>query len=202
MSPELTIGALEKLDKYQIDLKGMREDVEKFVFHLDDSFFADVDATDVRKGKVEVSLSVRKTSHAFDLHFHTEGVVTVTCDRCLDDMEQPVASDDTLHVKFGPDYAEDADNWVTAPEEEGIINVAWFIYEFIVLAVPMKHVHAPGECNEAMSTRLNQYLCTTPDESDDEDDDEEDSLSDVAEEAGDRPIDPRWNELKKILDNN
>lgn len=33
---------------------------------------------------------------------------------------------------------------VIVPEEDGYINVAWFMYEFIALSIPMKHVHAPG----------------------------------------------------------
>ena len=188
------------MDKYRIDLKGMQASTSRFDFHLDDSFFAEVNASDVRKGQVDVALSVRKTSHAFDLTFHTEGVVTVTCDRCLDDLELPIHSDDKLHVRFGSAYSEEEGDWIVVPEEEGYIDVAWLMYEFIALAVPLKRVHAPGECNEAMAAQLHKYLRTTPDEVDD---DEESSWE--SEESGDgedKPIDPRWNELKKILDNN
>ena len=32
------------------------------------------------------------------------------------------------------------------PEEEGEINIAWFLYEFVVLDIPIKHVHEPGKC--------------------------------------------------------
>ena len=191
---------MEKLDKYRIDLKGMQTGSDKFDFHLDDSFFADVEASDVQKGKVDVTLIVRKTSHAFDLRFHTEGYVIVTCDRCLDEMKQPIVSDDLLRVRFGSAYAEEADNWVVVPEDEGAINVAWFMYEFIALAIPMKHVHAPGECNGAMDSELHKYLRVSPD-------DEEDGYAaeddvDSGDEGVDKPIDPRWNELRKILDNN
>ena len=190
----MTLGTL---DKYQIDLKGMHESSCRFDFRLDDSFFADIDAADVRKGNVDVALFIKKTSQAFDLKFHTEGFVTVPCDRCLDEMSQPIVSDDTLRVKFGPEYAEDEDNLVVVPEDEGTINVAWFMYEFVALAIPMKHVHAPGECNEEMYRKLQLYLRTTPDADDDLAEEVE-----VASDEEDKPIDPRWNELKKILDNN
>ena len=56
----------------------------------------------------------------------TDGVVWVPCDRCLDDMEQPITSADKLMVKFGTEYAEEGDNLIVIPEEEGLINVAWF----------------------------------------------------------------------------
>ena len=210
LSPELcpltTGGFLKgtnvgKLEKYKIDLKGMRTDTCQYEFLLDNQFFADVDGSEVQKGKVHVALAVKRTSRAYELNFQTSGVVWVPCDRCLDDMEQPITSVDKLIVKFGEEYAEEDDNLVVIPETEGVINVTWFMYEFIALAIPMKHVHAPGKCNKEMKGKLNKHLCSTPD-------DEvgfSDIVSDtdmVLEEGKDAPIDPRWNELKKILDNN
>ena len=187
-----------KFDKYKIDLKGMQTDSCRYEFQLDNQFFANIDGPEVQKGKVNIVLSVKRTSQAFELNFQTDGIVLVPCDRCLDDMEQPVTSADKLIVKFGTEYAEEGDNLIIIPEVEGVINVAWFMYEFVALAIPMKHVHAPGKCNKEMSRKLGKHLRTT---SDDEEfmEAEEESGSD---ETVDTPIDPRWNELKKILDNN
>ncbi len=60
-------------------------------------------------------------------------------------------------VKFGEDYSED-DDLVTVAENEGILDVSWFIYEFIDLNIPIKHVHAPGKCNPAMIEMLKSIL--------------------------------------------
>jgi uncharacterized metal-binding protein YceD (DUF177 family) len=110
-------------------------------------------------------------------------------------MEQPIESDDRLRVKLGVEYSEE-DDIVVVPEEDGYINVAWFIYEFIALSIPMKHVHAPGKCNKDMVNKLSKHLRVSAD-------DEEDEFDSIVD-TDDRPqeIDPRWNELKKILDNN
>ncbi len=192
-----------KFDKYKIDLKGMEADSCTYEFALDNLFFANIDGPEVQKGKVNVVLVVKKTSRAFELNFQTDGIVWVPCDRCLDDMEQPISSTDKLLVKFGHEYAEEGDNLIVIPEEEGEINVAWFIYEFIALSVPMKHVHAPGKCNKAMNSKLNKHLRTTPDDEMSEDTfapEEESEL--MNEETTEMPVDPRWDELKKILDNN
>ena len=112
----------------------------------------------------------------------------------------PVVTDDTLKVKLGETFSDEED-MVIVPEEDGYINVAWFMYEFIALSLPMKHVHAPGKCNKSMMGALNKHLRTSADEEETDDfglDDEE--LEDELSEA--HEIDPRWNELKKILDNN
>lgn len=179
----------------------MQADSMKYEFVLDNLYFAHIDGPEVQKGKVNVVLTVKRTARAFELHFQTEGVVSVSCDRCLDDMDISIASSNKLLVKFGQEYAEEGDNLIVIPESEGGINVAWFMYEFIALALPMKHVHAPGKCNKAVTSKLSKHLKTDGDDhgSDDETFDVEDDIA--IEETGDS-IDPRWNELKKILDNN
>ena len=172
----------------------MLTDTAEYEYRLDNQFFLDLDASEVQKGQVNVILKVRKTSGVYQLDFHTKGKVVVICDRCLDEMEQLIETEDQLKVKLGSEYSE-VDDIVVVPEEDGYINVAWFIYEFIALSIPMKHVHAPGKCNKDMESKLSKLLRVSADEED------EFENSDESEETS-HPIDPRWNELKKILDNN
>ena len=176
----------------------MLTDTATYEYQIDNQFFTDLDAPEVQKGLVNVSLEVRKTSGIYELCFHTEGKVIVTCDRCLDEMEQLIETVDKLKVKLGDDFSE-INDIVIVPEEDGYINVAWFIYEFIALSIPMKHVHAPGKCNKGMISKLSRHLRTT---TDDEENDLIDSSMEVTDDENTREIDPRWNELKKILDNN
>ena len=177
----------------------MKADSAKYEFTLDNQFFVDLDGPEVQKGKLTVELNVKKTSGVFLLEFQTEGFVIVPCDRCLDEMELPVSTSDKLKVKLGSSFAEEGDI-VVVPEEDGYINIAWFLYEFIALNIPMKHVHAPGKCNKGMVGKLSKHLRISADDEDDDDIAVELPEGDISE--GPQEIDPRWNELKKILDNN
>lgn len=187
------------LERYKIDLKGIADAVVVREFDLDNQFFADVEASEVEGGQVHVILEIKKMTagEAFELRFRLDGKVVVLCDRCLDEMELDVTSSDKVMVKLGSDYSDDGE-WVVVPEEEGEVNVAWFMYEFVALALPMKRVHAAGECNEAMAGKLSEHLSITEDEdmAGMEMDEDEDL------ESTSQTPDPRWNELKKILDNN
>ena len=174
----------------------MLTDTAEIVYQLDNQFFLDLDAPDVQKGQVNVVLKVRKTSGIYQLDFHTEGKVIVICDRCLDEMDQLIVTDDQLKVKLGADFSE-INDIVIVPEEDGYINVAWFIYEFIALSIPMKHVHAPGKCNKDMVSKLSKHLRVKGHDHEDMEDDEI-----LVSDEEPQEIDPRWNELKKILDNN
>ena len=94
-----------------------------------------------------------------------------------------------MKVKFGSSYVDDGDDLIIVPEDDGKINVAWFLYEIIALSIPIQHTHAPGECNEDMMKILKEH--SSQNLNDD---------SEVVENGNE--MDPRWNELKKLLNNN
>jgi len=200
-------NGMRKFDEYNISLKGMKADSAVCEFQLDNLFFTHIDGPEVRKGNVKVTLTIKRTAQTFVLDFNTEGVVTVLCDRCLDEMEQPIVSKDKLKVKFGSEYAEEGTDIVIVPEGEGAINVAWFLYEFIVLAIPMKHVHAPGKCNKAMAGHLKKHLRVADPSEEGEFDEvgvemDADKINVDEDNLDNHPIDPRWDDLEKIIDNN
>ena len=168
------------LEQFKIDLKGLTTEVTTLDFDLDNAFFDALDETEVESGSLHVSLSIRKASGFFELIFHTVGTVDIVCDRCLDLMEQPIETDNRLVVKFGSTGSED-DDTVIVDENEGILDTSWFIYEFIALAIPIQHVHAPGKCNPAMTKAL-----------------EELSADRSGDEESSQAIDPRWEKLKNL----
>ena len=127
---------------------------QDFEYVLDNEFFKNIEGEDVQKGKVKVKLTVKRTAASFELDFDLEGVIQIPCDRCLDDMDHEVKTQETLYVKFGSEYSEESDNVVVIPESDGELNIAWFLYEFIALTIPLKHVHQAGKCNKSMSAKL------------------------------------------------
>ena len=182
---------MEKPDIYTIDLKGIASDSVTLDFQLGDAFFDGIEASAIRKGDVHATVEIRKTSSdSFRMDFRMQGFVSVPCDRCLDDLEVPVASSDVLLVRFGDSYSED-ENEIVVPEDDGRIDVAWFLYEFMALGIPLKHVHEPGACNEQMMAKLGEYLSAPQDGA-------EDDLS--SSKGSTKEIDSRWNELKKLID--
>ena len=83
----------------------------------------------------------------------------------------------------GPARQDDilADEQMTVSEKDGILDLSWFIYETAALAIPIKHVHAPGKCNSEMMNVIKEHSVT---ERDGEDSEEQ--------------IDPRWSGLLKL----
>lgn len=184
---------MEELRTFRVDLKNLSPSATyKFDYVLDDDFFERVDGPEVRKGMVNVALSVAQVSSVFEMVFCMNGKITVTCDRCLDDMEIPIVTENRLIVTLGEMYAETSDEQIIISEEEGFINIAWYLYEFIALAIPIKHVHPPGDCNEIMASRLRE-LCV-------------DNLSEEEvtpdSEFNCQNVDPRWEALRHLIGDN
>lgn len=133
-----------KLDGYKVDLKGMATDTVSYRWQADNDFFSAVQGSEIKQGLLDVALRVKRTSGAYELEFQLQGEVEVTCDRCLESMNQPIDAFCTLRVVMGEDFVDDGDV-VVIPEREGIINVAWNIYEFAALQIPLRHVHPDCE---------------------------------------------------------
>lgn len=169
------------LETFNIDLKGLKEAETCFEYNLDDKYFSAIDAPEVSKGNVSVELLIKRaTERIYKLEFHIEGDVIVLCDRCLDEMTQNIDTDGSIMAKLGDEDSED-DDLVMVDENEGILNIAWLVYEFIALAIPIKHVHAPGKCNRAMIDMLEEHSATRSSDGNDNSD-----------------IDPRWSALRNL----
>jgi uncharacterized metal-binding protein YceD (DUF177 family) len=184
-----------KFSLYNIPLRSLSEGKHEFRYDLDNKYFALIDdgTADIKKGDLKVVLSLKKTSVTFELNFDITGTVHVPCDRCLDDISMDVDTKNKLIVKFGKEYSEESDEIVIIPEEDGEINIAWFLYEFIVLSLPAKRVHPAGTCNKAMSSKLNKHRAKSSD------DDSDDEMEDDAELEDDSSFsDPRWDTLKDV----
>src|ERR1035437_2752640 len=187
---------MSKFELYNVVLKDISNETRMFEYDLDDAYFKKIDSPEVQKGNIKAKVSVHKKLTTYELQFLLEGSIIIPCDRCLDDMEQPIHYKEKLQVKFGSSFSEE-DEIVIVPESDGGINIAWFLYEFIVLNIPMKHVHAPGECNKTMTVKLKKHITHQKSDDDDDDnsalefDDEEDDFT-----TNDTQTDPRWDGLQ------
>jgi len=190
---------MSKFELYNIVLKDIINETQTFEFDLDDAYFKKIDSPEVQKGNVKAKVSVQKKLTTFELLFILDGTITIPCDRCLDDMEQPIHYKEKLQVRFGEKFDE-IDEIVIVPESDGGINIAWFLYEFIVLNIPIKHVHQTGECNKTMVTKLKRHITRQK-----SDDDEEDSSIELEDDddfsTEEIQTDPRWDGLQNIENN-
>jgi len=168
------------LEQFKIDLKALTQDETPLQYELDDDYFAALSDAEIRGGSLHVSGSIRKAVGFFELLLNIGGTVRIPCDRCLEDMSQPIETQLRLVVKLGSEPSSE-DEIIIVDEAEGILDTSWLIYETIALAVPIQHVHQPGDCNDAMMRVLSEHSAARSSDAD-----------------AKQEIDPRWSALLKI----
>jgi len=168
------------LEQFKIDLKALTQDETPLQYELDDDYFAALSDAEIRGGSLHVSGSIRKAVGFFELLLNIGGTVRIPCDRCLEDMSQPIETQLRLVVKLGSEPSSE-DEIIIVDEAEGILDTSWLIYETIALAVPIQHVHQPGDCNDAMMRVLSEHSAARSSDAD-----------------ANQEIDPRWSALLKI----
>ena len=179
-----------KFSEFRLPLKTIPEGVQEFEYHLGKQFFVNMESADIHDADLSVKLTVTHKHDIYDLAFHVTGTVTLICDRCLDDLIQPI------------DYSE-TDELLIIPESDNYLNVSYIIYDTASLAIPVKHVHPLGKCNRAMSALLRKHRATKVDDEDaeltDQLIDEMDSMDSAPDDSQEEaPTDSRWDALKKL----
>jgi len=121
-----------------------------------------------------------------ELFFEASGTVNVNCDLTNESFEMPLEGSLRLVVNFGDEFNDDNEEILILPHGEYEINIAQYVYELIVLAVPQKRIHPGVEDGTLKSDVLDKLEELSPKEAKEDNENED-------------PIDPRWNKLKNLL---
>jgi uncharacterized metal-binding protein YceD (DUF177 family) len=172
--------------EYKIQFVGLAPGKHDYEFRVTDKFFEDHEYSEIKQANLKVDLSLLKQSTMMSLDFKISGTVKVPCDLCTEEFDLPLDGEYQLIVKVGGnDEQDEDDDIITVAANEHELDLKQYIYEYIVLSLPIKRVHPPdakgnSTCDPEMIEKMKKYLTDKPGE-DDEDD-----------------TDPRWDGLKGI----
>ncbi len=161
-----------KFTAYKVQLASLPDGRHEQDFEITTEFFKNMENTDVVFADVKVHLDLVKKNDTYDCTFHCKGMIQVPCDRCLDPLDLEVDTDYHVVVKYGDSYDDGADNLLVIPYSNTYLNVAYILYDTILLTIPLRHVHPMGKCNRAMAAVLSKHRSNS-------DEDEECGIDDV-----------------------
>lgn len=173
---------MKYLKNYLIQFAGLKQGVHHFEFEIDKKFFQCFENSEVKEGQLTVKVDLEKQSTVLVFNMECEGVVNVMCDRCTDYFDLEIVGEERFIVKLGNEDGNNTEDVVFLPVTEHEINIAQFIYEMILLSIPLQRVHPKGMCNKEMEEQLKKLQ--TP------------------EKKVKKEFDPRWDVLKQLKDNN
>lgn len=170
--------------EFLIPFAGLKQGKHQFEFQINKTFFEAFDFDEYNDANIKVDLVLDKKITMLELSFKHSGTVNVPCDISNEDFDLPVKGKLDLIVKFGDEYNDDNDEMLILPHGEYQVDVAQYIYEMIVLSVPLKREH-PGIKDGTVAADIVEKL-------------NELAPSEEPKEE-EKSTDPRWDELKKLL---
>ncbi|MDO5607242.1 MAG: DUF177 domain-containing protein [Capnocytophaga sp.] len=180
---------MRKLREYDISFAGLKQGKHQFSYEVGKKFLELFDYDEFNDLQQTIEITLDKKSTLLELHFVNKGTVNVNCDLTNEPFDLQTESEWLLVVKFGEAYNDDNEALLILPHGEYQLNVAQYIYELIVLSVPAKRIHPEVEKGNFHPEIMQQLDALSPKD-----------LTDI-EEAPEHETDPRWNELKKLINN-
>nr|WP_184171713.1 DUF177 domain-containing protein [Rhabdobacter roseus] len=163
-----------------------------YEFESGDAFFEEMQQDIVQNGHFRTHLTLDKSATMIQMNFHIQGSIGLICDRSLEAFDEPIELTQRMILKFGDHDEELTEEIEIIRRSTAQINVARYIFDFIVLSLPMKKLHPsqrsltdPVEATDEEGTLV--YSSGTP------------AGNQEAEASPeDAPVDPRWEALKKL----
>ncbi len=178
--------SMKPMKEFNIPFVGLKVGKHHFEYEIEKAFFEYFEYEEFNNANVKVNVELNKKTTLLELHFKVSGVVNINCDLTNEPYDQVLENDFNLVVKFGEAFNDEDIDILIIPHGSYEINIQQYIYELIVLAVPIKRVHPGIEEGTLNSDILDKLEELSPKTKEDNDKEEEE-------------IDPRWNTLKKLL---
>ena len=173
---------MKELKEFIIPFVGLKIGKHHFEYKVEQTFFEYFEYEDFNDVKINVSLELEKKTTLLELHFKFSGWVNVNCDLTNEPYNQTIENEFDLVVNFGDEFNDENIDILIIPHGTYEISIQQYIYELIILAVPIKRLH-PGVEDGTLDSEILKKL--------------EELSPKVKENKED--IDPRWNTLKKLL---
>ena len=173
---------MKKLKDYNISFIGLKDGEHQFEYEIDNSFFELFDYTELNDTALKTTVDLVKRPNMLTLQFKALGSVGVNCDVSNEPYQETIASELKLVVKFGDSLNDDNEELLIVPHNTYELNVAHYIYEMLILALPTKRVH-PGVLDGTLKSEILDKLREL-----------EPKINEEVEE-----VDPRWNKLKGLI---
>jgi uncharacterized metal-binding protein YceD (DUF177 family) len=170
------------LNQYVINFTGLKEGEHNFEFDLDNKFFEYFDYNDFNSCQIKAEVRVNKKPNLLEFVFSSKGQININCFVSNEPFDYLQEHQIKLVVKFSSELINDNEELVILPVGTSTLNVAQYLFEMIILSLPIKIIH-PGVVDGSLeSETLNKLK----------------ELESKAQEKNSK-IDLRWDKLKDLI---
>ncbi len=174
-------------NEFLIPFVGLKLGKHQFEYQINKKFFDHFEYDEFETANIKVNVVLEKKNTMLEVTFKHSGTINVPCDLTSEEFDLPIKGNLNLVVRFGEEFNNDNEELLILPIGEHQIDVSQYIYEMIVLSIPLKKVH-PGVKDGTLQSealdKLNQIKV-------------KDSIE--VKEIKEENTDPRWDKLKTLL---
>jgi uncharacterized metal-binding protein YceD (DUF177 family) len=177
---------MNQLKDFLIPFIGLKLGKHNFEYQINNKFFENFDFDEYESSAIKVDLVFDKKSTFMELSFKHKGFVNVACDTTGEMFDLSIKGKIKVVVQFGEEFNNDNDELLIIPHGEHQLDISQYIYEMIVLSVPIKRMHPgikDGTLQSETLEKLNELRV-------------KESKQEITKEDD---IDPRWDKLKQLL---
>ena len=171
-------------NEFLIPFIGLKLGKHQFEYQINKKFFDHFEYDEFESANIKVKVVLEKKNTMLELTFKHSGTINVPCDLTDENFDMPVKGNLKLIVRFGEEFNNDNEDLLILPIGENQIDISQYVYEMIVLSIPLKKVHPgvkDGTLQSDVLDKLNQIKV-------------KDSI-----EVEEKNTDPRWDKLKTLL---
>jgi uncharacterized metal-binding protein YceD (DUF177 family) len=162
--------------EFDIPYQGLRIGRHPFKFSLDGAFFQAFEMEELLEAELTADTVLDRFSSMMHFDVELKGSVRLNCDRCGSACQLSIDEKARFVIQFGRKTERNDDDILVLGRQEHLLNVGVFLYEALVLGLPLRRVHADeADCDQEIVGRIR---------SEDDDDD----------------TDPRWSALRGLMD--
>lgn len=177
---------MKALKEYTIPFSGLKLGIHRFDFEITKAFFEYFEYEEFNDAAVDLEVILEKKSTFLEFTLNYKGTVNVNCDLTNEPFDQPIIGSYVFVVRFGEDFNDEAEDILIIPHGSFEVSIEQYVYESVILAVPLRRVHPgveDGTLKSDILDKLEELRPKISEETESEDDD----------------TDPRWDSLKKLL---
>lgn len=171
---------MNPLNKYNIKFIGLKDGIHNFDFRIDNQFFDIFNYTEFNNCRIKSIVQLDKKLNLLKLNFYSKGFININCDLSNEPYEYLIDEKYQIVVKFGDKFNNDHDEIIILEHGSYKVNIAQYLYEMIVLSVPIKKLH-PGIKNGTLKSNILK------------------KLEELSPKSNIKVKDPRWDKLKDLL---
>ncbi len=178
---------MKQLNEFLIPFLGLKLGKHSFEYIINNTFFDFFEYSDFESSTIQINAVLEKKSAFMELSLKHKGTILVPCDTTGEMFDMPIKGKIKIVVQFGDAFNNDNEELLVLPHGEHQIDISQFVYEMVVLSIPLRRVH-PGIKDGTLQSDVLDKLQTL-----------KVSESKITESKTTENTDPRWDKLKQLL---